>query len=466
MQAPRLSLSMAFLAGALVGCGVTPPQERVERDVEQAVQEQTPAAPAQWGTTADPGTVRAGWIESFNDPALTALVIEAQANNRDLAAAAANVDRAWALARQAGAALTPDVNLTAAGARTGSADSAVPTVTNLSLGVQVSWEADVWGRLRSGQRGAVASAQAAEADFRSAQESLAAATAKAYFSAIEANIQADIARETVGILEQTQRIVSVKREHGMASSQDVSLARSDLAVARERLTAVEGSFRDAVRALEALLGRYPGADLEVRETLPVAPQPPPAGLPSELLERRPDMVAAERRVAAAFNAINQARAARLPTIGLTGNVGSASNSLSDLLAPGNVAWTAGTNLLAPIFDGGRLREGVKIATAEQEQALAAYGQAAINAFSELETNLDQGVVVQQRIVDLEEAVKQAENAFRIARVRYDEGEEDLLNVLTIQQRVIGARNSLSIAERLLLEQRVNLNLALGGSWEN
>ena len=466
MQAPRLSLSIGFLAVALVGCGTAPSLEQVEQDVDQAVQQQVPTAPAQWEAAADAGTVQAGWIESFNDPALTALVIEAQTSNRDLAAAAANVDRAWALARQAGAALTPDVSLTGAGARSGGADSSRPTTTNLSLGLQVSWEADVWGRLTSGQRGAVAGAQAAEADFRSAQQSLAAATAKAYFSAIEANIQAGIARETVGILEETQRIVNVKYANGMASAQDVSLARSDFASARERLTTVEGSYRDAVRALEALLGRYPGADLEVRESLTDVPSPPPAGLPSELLERRPDIVAAERRVAAAFNATNQARAAQLPTISLTGNVGGASSSLSDLLDPGNVAWTVGANLLAPIFDGGRRREAVEIATAEQEQSLAAYGQAAINAFSELEANLDQGVILQQRIIDLQDASAEGENAFRIARLRYDEGEEDLLSVLTIQQRVIGAKSSLSSAERLLLEQRVNLNLALGGSWEN
>ena len=361
--------------------------------------------------------------------------------------------------------MSPNVGLTAAGAQTGAVDGSRPSTTNLSLGAQISWEADVWGRLRAGQRGAVASAQAAEADFQAAQQSLAAATAKAYFSAIEANNQATIARETTDILGQMLRIVNVKKENGMASAQDVSLARSDLASARERLTTVEGSYRDAVRALEALLGRYPGADLEIRESLPAVPPPAPAGLPSELLERRPDIVAAERRVAAAFNATSQARAAQLPSIGLTGNVGGASSSLSDLLDPANVSWTAGVNLLAPIFDGGRLREAVEIATVDQEQALIAYGQAAINAFSELETNLDQGVVVQQRIDDLQEAMVEAEKAFRLARLRYDEGEEDLLSLLTIQQRVIGARSSLSSVERLLLEQRVNLHLALGGGWE-
>lgn len=466
MQAPRPGFSLAGLVVVLAGCGTVPSQEQVEQDVDQAVQQQAPAARTEWGAGAEAGSVQAGWIKSFDDPALNRLVIEAQTNNRDLAAAAANVDRSWALARQAGANLGADVSLSRTASQTGGIGGSQPTTNSFGLGLQVSWEADVWGRLRSGERGAVASAQAAEADFRAAQQSLAAATAKAYFSAVEANIQAGIVRETVEILEETLRIVNVKHDNGMSSAQDVSLARSDLATARESLTTIEGSQRDAVRALEALLGRYPGADLEVRRSLPGVPPAPPAGLPSELLERRPDIVAAERRVAAAFNATNQARAARLPSIGLTGNLGSASDSLSGLLESSNAAWTAGASLLAPIFDGGRRREAVEIATADQEQALAAYGQAAISAFSELETNLDQGVVLQQRIAELNVAATEAANAFRIAQLRYEEGEEELLNVLSIQQRVIGAKSSLSSVERLLLEQRVNLNLALGGSWDD
>ncbi|MGB5604603.1 MAG: TolC family protein [Gammaproteobacteria bacterium] len=463
MQAPRVGLNLVLVV-ALVGCGGAPSQEQVEQDVDQALKSQPPTMPEQWGTVVESGTVQAGWIESFNDPALTALVIEAQKNNRDLLAAATNVDRAYSLARQAGAALKPEVSLAVTGTRSGSVDSSVAGATNLGLGAQVSWEADVWGRLRSGERAAVASAQAVEADFRSAQQSLAAATAKAYFTAIEANIQVGIASETLEILRETNRIVNVKYNNGLATGQDVSLARSDLATARERLTEVEGSYRDAVRALEVLLGRYPGADLEIREALPDVPPPPPAGLPSELLERRPDIVAAERRVAAAFNATEQARAARLPTLGLTGSLGGASGSLSNLLDPANVAWSVGANLLAPLYDGGRRREAVNITTAEQEQALAAYGQAAINAFTELETSLDQGVVLSQRLDELREAAAQAEKAFRIATLRYEEGEEDLLSVQTIQQRVINAKSTRSSVERLLLEQRVNLNLALGGSW--
>lgn len=461
----RVGLPMLALGALLTACGAAPSREEVEADVDRAVESEAPVAPVRWGATKEAGAVQIGWIDSFNDSALTKLIVEAQANNRDLVAAATSVDRAWALARQAGAVLSPDISLAATGGRSGSSDSSSPTTAKLSLGLQVSWEADLWGRLRAGQRGAVASAQAVEADYRFAQYSLAAATAKAYFTSIEAKLQADIARETVEILEETQRIVNVKHDNGMASAQDVSLTRSDLASARERLTTVDGSYRDALRALEVLLGRYPSAELDVRDSLPAVPPPPPAGIPSELLERRPDIVAAERRVAAAFNATAQAQAARLPTIGLTGNLGGASSSLSDLLDPANVAWSVGANLLAPIFDGGRRREAVEIATAEQEQALAAYGQAALNAFSELESNLDQGTVISQREVDLEVAAREAEKAFRIASLRYEEGEEDLLSVLTIQQRVISAKSALSSVERLLLEQRINLNLALGGSWD-
>ncbi len=462
MRMSRFDLPIAIIAGLLTGCGAVPSHEAMEADVDQAVKGESPAAPERWGAESGTGSVQIGWIDSFNDPALTSLVEEAQSNNRDLAAAAASVDRSWALARQAGAALSPDISLSAGGAQSGNTDS---SATNLSLGLQVSWEADLWGRLQAGQRGAVAGAQAREADYQFAQFSLAAATAKAYFTAIEANLQADIARETVEILEETLRIVTVKYDNGMASAQDVSLTRSDLASARERVTTLDGSFRAALRALESLLGRYPGAELEVRSSLPDAPPRPPAGVPSELLERRPDIVAAERRVASAFNATAQARAARLPTVGLTADLGGASGSLSDLLDPSNVAWRAGASLLAPIFDGGRRREAVEIATADQERALAAYGQVALKAFSELEEYLDQGVVVAQRAVDLQEAAREADKAYRIARLRYEEGEEDLLSVLTIQQRVIRAKSALSSVDRLLLEQRVNLNLALGGSWE-
>ena len=452
------ALVAAFLL--LPGCAVNRPPE----EATAAAAAEVPEPPEAWTGEEVAGDVQVGWIDSFADPTLAELVREAQEHNKNLQAAAANVERARALARQAGAALKPTTGLSVGGARSGVTGSSNQT-DQLTVGVDISWEVDVWGRVRAGRRGAVASAEAAAADFLFAQYSLAAGVARGYFLAIEAGRQEEVAQETVDALEETLRIVSLRFENGMVGAQDVSLAKSDLATARDRLVTVQGSRRDAQRALELLLGRYPAAELEVRESLPTLPPGPPAGLPSEILERRPDLVAAERRVAAAFDAVDQARAARLPAVQLTGSLGGASRGLSSLLDPANLAWRAGASLLAPLFDGGARREQVEIATADQKQSLALYGDAALKAFGEVEKSLDQGVVLSQRRGELEIAAQEAKEAYRIADLRYREGESDLLDVLAVRQRVLAADSNLVSVERQLLDQRVSLHLALGGSWQ-
>jgi len=463
MGTRKYSFLIPITAVVLLSACATPVSQD---EMDSATQAQVPSSPENWTVSLNATDVQIDWVNTFNDPTLIKLVKEAQANNKNLQASAANVERARALAAQAGAALTPAVDLTAGGSRTGSPSSGVPTTSNLNLGLQVNWELDLWGRIRAGAQAAAASAQAVAADFRYAQHSLAAATIKAYLTAIEANLQVDVAKERVTTLEETLRIVTVRYDNGLASGQDLALTRADLAAAREQLITIKNSQRDALRALEILLGRYPAAELAVRTSLPDVPPSAPAGTPSELLERRPDLIAAERRVAAAFNAVEQAKTAQLPRLSLTGTSGGTSNSLSNLLSAENVVWQLGTNLLTPIFDGGRLRAQVEIQTAEQEQALAIYGQAALEAFNEIESTLDQGVVLMAREVELHQVTQQANKAYRIAKLRYQEGETDLLDVLTIQQRAIGARSSYISIQRLLLEQRVNLHLVLGGSFGN
>jgi NodT family efflux transporter outer membrane factor (OMF) lipoprotein len=444
---------------AITGCSLTSTQQ----EISSAVTAERPETPSTWTAVQESvGEVQIGWIEAIGDEALTALVREAQANNKDLRAAAANVDRSWALAKKAGAALTPSIDLAAGGDRSGFVDG--PAGNAFNLGLQASWEIDVWGRIRSGELAAEASAQAVEADYRFSQHSLAAAVAGAYFVAVEAGIQAAVARRSVEALTETDRLVNLRFAQGYSSRQDQALARSDLATAEAELAAAEGSRRDALRALEVLLGRYPSADVEVREAMPTAPAGPPAGVPSEALERRPDLIAAERRVAAAFFSVDQAKAARLPAIGLTASTGGSSSELRSLLDPSNVAWSVGGNLLAPLIDGGARQADVEIATAEQQEALAAYGQAALNAFQEVETGLDRFVVLGDRQRALTEAAEQANQAFRVAQRRFDAGDSDLLDTLTVQRRVFSADSGLASVERLRLEQWVNLNLALGGSW--
>lgn len=420
------------------------------------------AAPAEWQTPTDAGAVRTGWLDAFGDPTLANLVAEAQANNRDLQAAAGGVDQAWALAGQAGAALLPSVNAAVGTADTGTSEGS--GAVGLQAGLQVSWEVDLWGRLRAGRSAAVASAQAAEADYLHARQSVAAAVARAYFLGVEARLQQAAAADIVAALTQIIGIVTVQYREGLASAQDLALARSDLAVARERLAAVEGGGRDAIRALELLVGRYPAADLEVPDTLPSPPPLPPAGLPAGLLERRPDLIAAERRIAAATNSLNEARVARLPAVSLTATGGGASSALTDLLNPANLAWQATSQLLAPLFDGGARQARVEAAAAARDQAASAYAQAALTAFAEVEETLDRGTVLAVREASLATALREAEEALRLAELRLREGEIALLDVLSVRQRVIGARTSLLTLRRERLTQYVNLNLALGGDW--
>ncbi|MEQ3746085.1 MAG: efflux transporter outer membrane subunit [Henriciella sp.] len=462
MYALKTPLAAFLLAAGLGACATMIDTNPEARGIAS---QSVPDTPIDWQAVgAKVGDVQVGWAARFNDPVLMRLIDEAQSNNRNIQAAAANVDRSWALAKQAGAALTPSLGLSAGAGGSGNGDGF--SQGDINVGAQASWELDVWGRIRSGQQATVSSAEAAEADYRYARQSLAAGVARAYFISIEAAAQQQISEEVLATLTEVNRVVQVQYDNGVASQQDVSLARADLASSADSLEATRGSKRDALRALELLLGRYPGADIDVGLSLPANPSQPPAGLPAEILERRPDIVAAERRIAGSIAGVNQAKAARLPSISLTGSVGGASDDLSSLLNPMNLAWQAASSLLVPVIDGGARDAAVDIATADQEAAVAAYADAALTAFGEVETALDQSQVLARRKAALEVAEREAENALRIANLRYSEGETDLTSVLAIQQRVEGSKSSLLSIQRLQLDQVLDLNMALGGDWQD
>jgi NodT family efflux transporter outer membrane factor (OMF) lipoprotein len=459
MRAAKFAIvPVVLLIAACVG-GTDAQRKESQQAVEAAID-----SPENWATKAENyEDLSLRWLESFDDPVMLKFIEEGKANNLDLQAAAGNMDRAWLLAEQSGAALKPTVDLSLGRTQTGRANSGSSS-SDVNVGLTVSWEADVWGRIRAGVSAAEASAQAAEADYVFAQHSLSSNIARTYLQVIEAKLQAGITRKNLSILGETMRIAQVKFDNGVSSGQDIALNRANLASARDQLTAIEGSQRDATRALEVLLGRYPDAALEMPDVLPKLPPPPPAGVPSEVLERRPDIVSAERRVASAFNATAQAEAARLPSFSLTTSAGGGSSSLSDVLDPANVAWKLAANLVAPLFDGGRRRIDVEIANVEQRQAIASYAQTALSAFAEVETNLDLGRVLASRRGDLTEAMEQSQKAYRIAELRYEEGETELLDTLQIQQQAISAESNLLSIQRLQLDQRIVLYLSLGGEW--
>ena len=461
----RNILKAMFVSGAVIllgSCSNVVDKNSSEESSANIVKENI-NVPLNWATVAETYAVPNKWVESFNDATLLKFIEEAKANNFNLKVAAGNMEKAWLLAEQSGAALQPTADITVGRSQSGSANSGSSNA-GVNVGVRASWELDVWGRISAGVDAATASAQAVEADYIFSQYSLSSNVAKSYFKVIEAKLQAAIARENLNTLEETMRITNVKYRNGLSTGQDVAVNRANLASAQEQLTAVESAQRDAIRALQVLLGRYPDAALELPDELPVIPKQPPAGLPSDILERRPDIIAAERKVASAFNATKEAEAARLPRFSLSSEVGGASSSLSDVLDPANVAWQLGANIIAPLMDGGQREINLKVANVEQKQAIANYTQAALTAFSEVESNLDQGYSLSTREVSLLTVFEQSQKAYRIAKLRYKEGEIDLLDTLIIQQQAISAKSNLLSHRRAQLEQRVNLYLSLGGSW--
>lgn len=458
----RAFLSSVIFACCLSACATLSTDE----DVAQATAASLPELPGQWLVDgALPGDVRVGWIDAIGDPVLTELVLEAQANNPDIRAAAASLEASRALVRQARSALFPQINASFQVDRT---ESPQPFAVNdilYTLNAQAQWEVDLWGRVRSGRNAAYASAQAVEADLLFAQYALASGVAAAYFASIEASEQVGVAQRTVDALAEIDRIVRVRYREGFASRQDTAIAAADLESARDNLAQAQVGSRQARRALEVLLGRYPGNLIALREELPESPDAPPAGLPSQMLERRPDVVAAERRVAAAFANLDQAKAAKLPLISLTGNAGGTSTDLGNILNDGNIIWAIVGSVLQPVFDAGRLDAVEDEADAERRAAIAAYASTALAALRDVEDNLDQVQVLAERELILERAAEESSTAYILSQLQYAEGEIALIDVLNIQQRLFAAERNLVSIRRARVEQWVALNLALGGSWE-
>lgn len=398
----------------LAGCATLGTSEALD----EATAASLPPLPGQWaveGVTL--GEVRIGWIEAIGDPLLTELVGEAQANNPDIRAAAASLEASRALVRQARAPLFPQVNGVFNLDQTDSPQPFIPNDPVYTATIQAQWEVDLWGRVRAGRNAAYASMRAVEADFRFAQYALASGVASAYFASVEAREQVGVAQRTVEALAEIDRIVRVRYREGFASRQDTATAGSDLETARDSLAQAQAAARASRRALEVLLGRYPADQIDLVEELPETPPPPPGGLPSELLERRPDVIAAERRVAAAFAGLDQARAAQLPVVSLTASGGGTSTDLFDILNGPNQLWSVIGNVLQPIFDGGLRGAQVDEADANKRAAIALYASTALGALQEVEDNLDQAQVLAQRETILENAAEESSTAYALAQLQ-------------------------------------------------
>lgn len=444
---------------AMGGCALKPvPSAELRR---QALEHVTP--PPQWSAsrigTGATGQVSGTWLASFADPQLETLVAEAIVYNADLRAAAARVEQAAAYVKLAGANLSPNVSLVG---KTGSKSGGDG---GLDIGlVRVSWELDVWGRIRSGRAAAVDQYASAEYDYAYARQSLAALVTRGWYAATEAWLQRQLAEDTARAAQDLVQLARDRQRIGAGNVRDVAIAQANLSTVQDSVQQFDQSYTAALRALEILLGRYPSAEIQVRRDLPAALPPVPVGLPSELLERRPDVIAAERRVAAAFYRVEEAKAARLPSISLSAGASWVSSDLLLLKNRDNPKGSFGVSLLAPIFRGGELQAQVEIRTAEQKQAVAEYGGVALTAFSDVENALSGEFMLAKRDPLLAAAVAENERALMLTETQYRIGATDLRAVKTQQVELYQARMQQLRLQSERIAQRVNLYLALGGDF--
>ncbi|HEU5178437.1 MAG TPA: TolC family protein [Burkholderiales bacterium] len=451
------SLLVLTVAG---GCALKDPPKREDIGAQALPNLKVPESYAALPAPAPAQPAQAGWLAAFGDAQLDALVQETLANNPDLQVAAARVEQAASFAKAAGATLWPQVNALLRGGGALSGDSSGLE----GGGIFANWELDVWGRVRSGRAAARDQHGSAQLDAEYARQSLAALVAKSWFLASEARLQRMNAEEMAAASEKQLGLAQDRLRVGRGDEYDVALARANLATFRDSVVNLELAYRQAVRALEALAGRYPAAQLSVPAQLALLPGPIPVGMPSELLERRPDIVAAERRVAAAFYRVQEAKAARLPRISLTAAVTSISSELFVLKDRDNPVWSAGASLTAPLFTGGALQSQVEIRSAEQKQAVAEYGRVGSRAFGEVETALSTAFALDAREAILREAVVDNARALELANVRFRVGAGDLRAVQQQSLALHAARTALLRVQAERLVQRVNLHLALGGSF--
>lgn len=405
------------------------------------------------------------WLRSFRSTQLIQLVDEALKNNRDLQAAAARVDESRAIARSAGSALYPSVFATVAGSREVPVSTTGPAATTTyDVGLAVAWEADIWGRIRGARAGAELDAVAVTKLYDFVRQSIAAQVVDRWLVIKGNRALVAIARQEVNTRRKVAENIAARVQEQSLIAVDENWAKAELSRAMARRSEADGRLLVSTRALEVLLGRYPSAHLSTGGGLPGLPGRVPAGLPSELLERRPDIVAAERRVAAAYHRSREAKAARLPRIALVANITGTGGTLGDALSSDNLVWGLFGGIIAPIVTGGRLKADEVAANARQKEALANYGAAALQAFQEVGNAMSNEHYLQHQLNHLWRASKEFREAIALEEERYDQAEIDIFRLDEARIRFYEVQRDSIETQVALLRNRVLLHLALGGSF--
>lgn len=459
-------LVLVCVAACLSGCATRPPQVLTPQIVPKAfVGQVAPQAPV-WP--------RSGWWQGFKSPELSRLIDLARTDNRDLAVAAARLEEARAQVTVQRAALFPAIDAQAQATRSGVGQAALSTNgqqtsttrNSFELGGGASYELDVWGLSRDNLRSAEEALKASRFAQREVTLTTTATVAETYFEVLALREQIAIANQDIAAIDDILRIVKLKVRAGTASHLDLAQEQAQSEAVEGELPVLEEQALEAQVALAVLIGRPPeGFSIEAQGTNVIRIPEVAPGLPSQLLLRRPDVAEAEANLAAAHANLQAARAAFLPQFALSGSAGFSSAATNALLHGPSFLWDAGAQLVQTIFDGGRLVGQDRLAYATQQELVASYQNAVLNAYADVESALGQVRNYAREEQHLRQEVAAADEAFKISRLQYGQGVADLLNVLQAQQTLFGARSALAQARFDRLRATVHLYAALGGGWQ-
>lgn len=450
---PKLGLrTLSGALAALVAVSCTTAPQRNAADLT--------ASPPQWtGADAANTQIATSWLSTFADATLSALVQDALNRNYDLKAAAARVASAREQARIEGAARLPQLYFTPGYRRDAFSEQETGAFDAL---FSMTWELDVWGRIKAAQQASGQAAEAVAADYQAARLSLAARTAQSYFELIEANLQAEVAEQSIKDRSTIVELVHGRFSRGLTRGLDLRLVLTDLENAKAQLAQARNRVQSTARRLEVLLGRYPDNSLNASTALPAPPDALSAGLPSELLLRRPDLIAALARLQASDYRVESAQKSLLPRVALTAAGGTGSPALTELADPRAAAWNLAMGLAQPIFTGGRLSAEIRLSEARTEENLNQYQSAALNAFREVEQALAAEQWLRKQEMALREAVAQTQASRKLAIYSYRQGLIEILTLLDSYRSTLSAQSAHLAVQRQLLSNRIDLYLALGG----
>ncbi|MGH6870163.1 MAG: efflux transporter outer membrane subunit [Rhizomicrobium sp.] len=456
------SASLTVLTLVLAGCVTPIPQAIDSKNLPSNF-----TGPVVAGANVWP---KPDWWTEFGSDEMSAMIVQAQADNLDLAAAAARVEQAEANTDIARAPLFPTIEGTASANRARSSGSTlgVPgsfTGNQFNVGAQASYEVDIFGKNWNRLSAADESLKSSQYAQQVVALSTTAGVAQTYLDVLALRERIAIAQQNITAANRILTITKAKVDNGVSSRLDLAQQEAQLAGQEAQIPALQQQERQALFSLAILLGRMPeGFDVKA-QTLDGIKSPVVApGLPSQLILRRPDVAEAEAALAAAHGNVDAARANFFPSIGLSGSGGYASNMIKNLINPSNLAWDIGASLLQTIFDGGLKSGQLSLSEGQEKELVADYRKAVISSFSDVETSLNQVANLAKQEDYLTQEVSAASEAFRISEIQYREGVADLLAVLQAQQTLFTAQDLLIQTKLARVQADVGLYKALGGGW--